>query len=272
MALTTAAFEWVRSVVEAEAAIVLEPGKEYLVESRLSPLARAAGNSDVSGFIDDIKASADRRHRERVVDALTTNETLWFRDSKPFTALEKEILPALAVTRANSRKLRIWSAACSTGQEPYSIAMTIHDNPTYANWSTEIVATDISVTVLEQARQGSYSQLEINRGLPSQKLVRHFRQAGMRWQVNDYLQQMLTFRQLNLATQLPVTLGQFDVVFLRNVLIYFSPETRVAILRRIRQTCRPDAYLVLGGSEIANDVRDDWARYDGQFCTYYRPR
>ncbi|SDJ11080.1 chemotaxis protein methyltransferase CheR [Frankineae bacterium MT45] len=272
MPISTAAFEWVCTVLRSDAAIVLEPGKEYLVESRLAPLARLSGKADVSTFVEYSRSTADRRSRDDIVEALTTNETSWFRDSQPFVALETEILPKLSRSVRGTRNVRIWSAACSTGQEPYSIGMIVKDSllGTGAG-GCEILATDIAPGIIAQAQRGTYTQGEVNRGLPAMKLVKHFSKSGMHWQINEDIRKMVTFRQLNLAHALPA-MGQFDVVFLRNVLIYFSVETRREILQRIRAVCRPDAYLLLGGAETTIGVDDSWVREQIGRVPVYRPR
>jgi chemotaxis protein methyltransferase CheR len=268
MTVTAAAFEWVCMVVQSDAAIELAPGKEYLVESRLAPLARRTGLPDVNAFVAQVRSSGDRRARDTIVDALTTNETSWFRDGGPFTAFEKEILPALRKDRAASRSIQVWSAACSTGQEPYSLAMLAKEG--LDGWRCQITATDLSPTVLAQARLGTYSQIEINRGLPANKLVTHFNRQGMRWSVNEDLRRMITFKEMNLARPFP-PMGQFDVIFLRNVLIYFSVQTRREILKRALAVCRPDGYLVLGGAETTLGVDDNWARVAMGRTSVYRP-
>jgi chemotaxis protein methyltransferase CheR len=270
MTLTTSAFEWVCTIVRADAAIVLEPGKEYLVESRLAPLAREAGRPDVTSFIDGVRSSSDRQARDRVVEALTTNETSWFRDGGPFTALEQTIVPQLRKDRGASKTLQVWSAACSTGQEPYSMAMILQDALGVSGWRCQILATDLSPTVLAQAQQGRYNQIEMNRGLPANKLVTHFEREGMRWRANEQLRRMITFKQMNLARPFP-PIGPFDVIFLRNVLIYFSIETRREILRRVRTACRPDGYLILGGAETTLGVDEKWSRTQVGTTSVYRP-
>ena len=272
MTLTTSAFDWVRGVVEADAAIVLEPGKEYLVESRLAALARQAGASSVSAYLEQVRPTADRRLRQQLVEALTTNETSWFRDPAAFEMFEQTILPELRRQRAATRQVRVWSAACSTGQEPYSLAMLLRETLAAEGWRSEIVGTDIDESVLAKAREGVYSQLEINRGLPAGKLVAYFTRSGTGWRVNDSLRPLVSFTRLNLATALPPTLGRFDVIFLRNVLIYFSIPTRQAILQRIRAVCHPGAYLVLGSAETTLGIDDGWERMVVGRATCYRPR
>ncbi|MCI2238053.1 protein-glutamate O-methyltransferase CheR [Paenibacillus sp. TRM 82003] len=271
MALTPTAFEWVCALVRKESAIVLEKGKEYLVESRLVPLARAAGAADVSAYVDGVRLRPDRRTQVAIVEALTTNETSWFRDGAPFQAFATTVVPALKQSRATTRSVRIWSAASSTGQEPYSLAIGLQDSLIAEGWRAEIVATDLSTEVLEKAKAGTYSQLEVNRGLPAPLLVRHFTRAGMNWQVNANIRQMVRFQQLNLTGSY-AALGQFDVVFLRNVLIYFDLATKRDILGRVRRALKPDGYLFLGGAETTLGVDDNWERQLIGRVSVHRPK
>jgi chemotaxis protein methyltransferase CheR len=270
MTITPTAFDWVRSVVHQDAAIVLEPGKEYLVESRLMPLARAAGSTDVSAYVDSLRAKPTPDIRKKLVEAMTTNETSWFRDGSPFELFEKSLLPQIRTSRGSARSVRIWSAACSTGQEPYSLTMILRESLAREGWKCEVLASDIDETVLAKAKSGVFSQLEMNRGLPAAKLVEHFTRQGAGWQVSRELRDMVQFRRLNLAEPMPAV-GQFDVVFMRNVLIYFSVETRREILKRVRRVCRPDGCLVLGGAETTLGVDDQWERVPLGRGAVYRP-
>jgi len=270
MTIAPEAFGYVRDLVRRESAIVLGPGKEYLVESRLLPLARLAGATDVDAYVSLLRARTDVAASRLVVEALTTNETSWFRDVDPFITLRMMVLPELARDRTQ-RKLRIWCAACSNGQEPYSVAMTLLDVPAVAGWSTEIVATDLSVEVLARARAGRYTQLEVNRGLPATSLVRHFVRDGAEWRISAQLAAMVAFRELNLMRPFP-PMGRFDVVFLRNVLIYFDIETKRDILRRVRQVLAPDGYLFLGAAEMTVGVDDAWERVPSGRSSVYRLR
>ena len=251
-------FQFVRDLVRAESAIVLEGGKEYLVESRLLPLSRTAGHPDVSTYVSAVASRRDPRELAAIVDALTTNETSWFRDIDPFTALRTTVLPALAKERPN-RTLRIWCAACSSGQEPYSVAMTVLDSPALAGFDVSIVATDLSDEMLIKAGRGEYSQLEVNRGLPASLLVRHFQREGLNWRISPELRAKVDFRRLNLL-QPYASLGRFDIVFMRNVLIYFDQPTKQDILRRVRQVTAPDGYLFLGAAEMTRGLDDQWER------------
>ncbi|HSF26407.1 MAG TPA: CheR family methyltransferase [Actinomycetes bacterium] len=270
MSLSCAAFDYVRQVVYADSAIVLEPGKEYLVESRLVPLARARGNPDVTVFVAAAQRSGDREVRRLIVEALTTNETSWFRDAILWTGLREHVLPALARTRAVGRRLSVWSAACSSGQETYSLAMMLADQLPGTDWSLDLLGTDLSEQMLARARSGRYSQLEINRGLPAPMLVRHFVREGTDWLISPALRERVTFRQLNLATAFP-PLPRFDLVLLRNVLIYLDAETKRAILRRVRSVMVPDGYLVLGAAETTIGLDESWVREDIGGTAVYRP-
>ncbi len=263
-------FDFVRDLVRSESAIVLDTGKEYLVESRLLPLARAAGHSDVTSYVADVALRRQPRLLTAVVEALTTNETSWFRDNDPFTALRTTVLPTLAKTRPR-KAIRIWCAACSSGQEPYSVAMSVLDSPLLANWDVTIVATDLSDEMVQRGRAGEYSQLEVNRGLPASLLVRHFERDGLNWRISPELRSKVEFRQLNLLRPYSL-MGKFDIVFMRNVLIYFDLETKRDILRRVRQVTAPDGYLFLGGAEMTRGVDDGWEREPTGRSALYRIR
>lgn len=270
MTISTTAFSFVRELVRAESAIVLEPGKEYLVESRLVPLARKAGHRDVDAYVAELSTRRSPAALKQVVEALTTNETSFFRDSDPFTELRERIFPALAKARP-SRRLRIWAGACSSGQEPYSIVMTALDTPALAGWTVDVVATDLSEEMLERGRRGEFSQLEVNRGLPATTLVRHFERQGLNWRINSSIRERVEFRHLNLTRPFP-PLGQFDVVFLRNVLIYFDLPTKKEVLGRVRQVLAPDGHLFLGAAEMTMGVDDAWERVPAGRSSVYRIR
>jgi chemotaxis protein methyltransferase CheR len=270
MTLTATRFDWVRQLVHRESAIVLAPGKEYLVEARLLPLARKMGLSDVDSFVDSVRSRPRPDDTRSIVEALTTNETSWFRDGDPFTALTSTVLPALQAARGPAERLQIWSAACSSGQEPYTIAMLLEDAVPDAASRISITATDISREMVERTRAGRFSQLEVNRGLPAPMLVRHFQRAGSEWEVAPNLRRMVTARECNLAAPLP-RMGPFDVVYLRNVLIYFDLPTKQAILRRVRELMRPDGWLFLGAAETTLGVDDSWSRVVLGRTSAYRP-
>lgn len=255
-------FAFVADLVRTKSAILLAPGKEYLVESRLAPIARAQGQT-VDVYVSEKRRSMSPLDAEVIVEALTTNETSWFRDSQPFVALTDHILPDLKSQRTIFSSLKIWSAACSTGQEPYSIAMTLRDyyeRPTEsARPIIEISATDLSNEVLHRAKTARYSQLEVNRGLPATHLVRHFHRSGTEWELEQSLQRMVRFSKHNLLDRPPAG-GPFDIVFLRNVLIYFDVPTKQEVLRKVRSVLRPGGYLILGAAETTVGIDDTWRR------------
>lgn len=252
-------YESVSALVRRETSMVYDAGKEYLVEARLRPLASAVGCT-VDEYV--ARLPVDPAERRKAVDALTINETSWFRDHAPYQAFTESMLPTLLEERAITRRLRIWSAACSSGQEAYSIAMLL-DQHLPAGWSYEIVASDVSTAMLERVSAGRYSAVEVNRGLPATHLVRYFERAGNEWQVVPHLRQRVSTRHLNLAAPF-LGLGTFDVVLLRNVLIYFDHATKYDILRRMRPTVGSNGYLLLGSSETTldapTDVADLWTR------------
>lgn len=256
MNLTAQQFAFVADLVRREAAIVLAPGKEYLVESKLLSLAREAEQTSVAGLVHHVQTGG-AKWRKRIVEALTVNETSWFRDREPFTALVDVVLPDVLRT-AKGRPIRVWSAACSTGQEPYSIAIQLEKSlPPGQRY--EILASDLSTEMVERSRAGRYTHLEVNRGLPAQDLVRYLDRVGVDWQVNDRLRRNVTFRPINLATALPA-MPQFDVVFVRNVLIYFDISAKREVLHRIREVLRPGGWLLLGAAETTVGIDTNFER------------
>ncbi len=255
MPVGSAQFAWVSELVRREAAIVLPPGKEYLVDARLLPLARAAGLPDTDAYVREAQRPASMAQRRAIVEALTTNETSWFRDAAVFESFRKDLLPLLLADRIAHQPLRIWSAAASTGQEAYSLAILLTEELGPAG-RFEIIGTDIARAVLEQARQGRYTQMEVNRGLPARYMVQYFQRLGTGWQISPELQRNVQFRELNLAAPFPPGLPTFDVVFLRNVLIYFDTSTKQAILRRVRQVMASSGWLVLGTAETTRGIDD----------------
>jgi len=269
--LDTTDFCYVRDLVQRRAAIVLETEKTYLVESRLQPLARREGFLNIAELVAKLRMSATGELHGRVVEAMTTNETSFFRDLQPFEAFRKVILPELIAKRA-TRQLRIWCAACSTGQEPYSIAMLLREHfPQLATWDVKILATDLSTQVLEKARSGSFNQIEVNRGLGAPYLSKYFDRQGLTWQLKAPIRQMIEFRHMNLIEPWP-TLPSMDVVFIRNVLIYFDIQTKKDILRRVRHLLRPDGYLFLGGAESTMNLDDSFVRTEVEKFSVYRLR
>lgn len=266
MTVTTETFSYVADLVRRRAAIQLDTGKEYLVDSRLLPLSREAGAPSVDAYIRTVRATPAPAALNAIVEALTTNETSWFRDAQPFRALVDHVIPDLFGT-AKYGPLRIWSAACSSGQEPYSIAMALEDVMPLSR--LRITATDLSEQMLTRSRTGRYSQLEINRGLPAPMLVKHFTRVGAEWEISPTMRQSITFQRNNLL-DLPPTGGPFDVVFLRNVLIYFDAATKRSVLQRVQHVLRPGGYLILGAAETTIGIDDTWERVSVGRASIYR--
>jgi chemotaxis protein methyltransferase CheR len=252
-------YDFLRKVLKERSGLDLSADKQYLVESRLIPLARRAGLPGIPELVAKIKAGAEALTSD-VVEAMTTNETFFFRDKIPFDHLREAILPALVQARASRRSLRIWCAASSTGQEPYSIAMCVKEFAGLAGWRVEIVATDLSQEVLEKSKAGLYSQFEVQRGLPIQMLVKYFTQTGELWQLNADIRAMVQHRQLNLMQDFS-HLGTFDVIFCRNVLIYFDQDTKISIFERLSRMLEPDGVLALGAAESVVGISDAFKPY-----------
>jgi chemotaxis protein methyltransferase CheR len=266
-------FSYLSQLMHERAAIVLEPGKEYLALSRLDPVAREMGVGSVAALVDVLRGEeASSQLHEQVIDALTTNETTFFRDFNPFESLRTDVLPEVLERKQRSRTLAIWSAGCSTGQEPYSIAMAIREHfPELLTWQLSILGTDISGSVLDRARRGRYGQLEVNRGLPAHLLVRHFTRAGMEWEIEEPIRRMVRFERHNLAEGWPAW-PPFDLVLMRNVMIYFDLDAKRDVLSRLVRQLAPHGYLLLGASETTYNLSEDFDReLDGR-TTWYRPR
>jgi chemotaxis protein methyltransferase CheR len=258
--VTPSDYEYLRKLLKERSGLDLSADKQYLVESRLMPLARKAGLAGIPELVQKMKAGAAAQTSE-VVEAMTTNETFFFRDKIPFDHLKEAILPALIQTHAARRSIRIWCAASSTGQEPYSIAMVLKEmGATLSGWRTEIVATDLSLGVLEKSKAGVFSQFEVQRGLPIQMLVKYFTQQGELWQLNADIRAMVQHKQLNLLQDFS-HLGKFDVIFCRNVLIYFDQETKAGVFERLAKVIDPDGVLALGAAESVVGITDAFKLY-----------
>jgi chemotaxis protein methyltransferase CheR len=248
-------YDCLRKLLKERSGLVLSADKQYLVESRLTPLVRKAGLASLGELVTKLKTN-DERLIVDVVEAMTTNESFFYRDKIPFDHFREVIMPGLISARAMHRRIRIWCAAGSTGQEPYSLAMCIREmKEKLGGWRIEILATDLSTEVLEKAKAGVYSQFEVQRGLPIQMLVKYFAQVGDTWQIAPDIRAMVQFRPLNLLADF-TNLGRFDVVFCRNVLIYFDHETKTGVLNRIGRVLEPDGYLVLGAAETVVGLTD----------------
>jgi len=256
--MTATDFTYIRELVRTDSALVLDGGKEYLVESRLDPLARREGFVSLEQMIGCLRLGPPGDLHRKVVEAMTTNETTFFRDPRAFRMIAKGILPALIAERAPERSLTIWCAASSTGQEPYSLAMLLQEHrPSLDGWNIRIIATDLSRDVLARAQAGRYSQMEINRGLPANLLVKYFEQRGPAWEIRPQIRRMVEFRELNLIHAWP-GLPVAQLVLMRNVLIYLDVETRKAILERAGRILDPRGYLLLGGSETTTTLDDSF--------------
>jgi len=253
--VTPLEYDWLRKLLKERSGLVLSSEKQYLVESRLTPVARKAGAATLSELVQRLK-SANERLVVDVVEAMTTNESFFFRDKIPFDHFRDAVIPNLLAARAKERRVRIWCAAAATGQEPYSLAMCLREmKHRLAGWRVEILGTDISVEVLEKAKAGIYSQFEVQRGLPIQMLVKYFTQVGDTWQIAPEIRAMVQYRPLNLLSEFG-QLGGFDVVFCRNVLIYFDQETKIGVLNRIAKLLGSDGYLMLGAAETVVGLTD----------------
>jgi chemotaxis protein methyltransferase CheR len=247
--------------------LVLGPDKTYLIESRLTPVARRYNLPGLEGLAAALRAAKDQALLRDFTDALMTNESFFFRDTKPFDQFRDVVLPRMIAARTNKR-LRIWSAACSTGQEAYSLAMILKEQgPKLAGWTFDIIGTDISHEVLAKAQAGIYTQFEVQRGLPIQFLVKYFKQDGDKWQIAPEIRSMVRFQEFNLLNE-PAALGGFDVVFCRNVLIYFDQKAKGAILERVSKLLPSDGLLYLGGAETVLGVSDKFEPLAGHRGIY----
>lgn len=259
--MTPADFDYVSQVLKRRSGLVLTPEKAYLVQSRVTPLLRRHGLASVEALVVKMRGGDERVTRD-VVEAMTTNESFFFRDKTPFDHFEKLILPRLLQARAGERRLRIWCAAASTGQEPYSLAMIIREKANVLrDWKIEIIGTDLSNEVLERAKAGLYSQFEVQRGLPVQMLVKYFTKEGDQYRIKDEIRSAVQYRVANLLDSF-VGFGVFDVVFCRNVLIYFDEATKRNVLDRIAQLMPGDGYLLLGAAESVVGVTSSFVPHE----------
>jgi len=247
--MTELDFEFLCTFLKSRSGLALTPEKRYLVESRLSPVCRQFEMDDLPALVKGLKGGRNSILEQAVVEAMTTNETFFFRDKGPFDLFRDVLLPHYLTARATTRRLRIWCAAASTGQEPYSLAMILSEaSARLSGWKVEIVATDISTEVLEKAKLGAYNQFEVQRGLPIQLLVKYFKQNGDQWQISPHIRSMVDYRPLNLIKDF-AHLGVFDIIYCRNVLIYFDKPTKSNVLQRLANAMAPDGSLFLGAAE-----------------------
>lgn len=254
--MTPENYDFLTALMKRESGLALEPGRTDLAESRLAAVARRFDHPDVDALISNVAATKTQESIRAIVEAMITYETFFFRDTMPFMHFEQTALPKLMNARKDKRQLRIWSAASSTGQEPYSLAMIMQrQKSNLSGWRTQIVATDLSEHALQRAKSGDYSQFEVQRGLPIRLLLQHFDAKGDRWQIKKPLKQAVNFDRFNLLND-PVDLGRFDAIFCRNVLMYFEPSLRRQVLERISRQLAPDGRLYLGGTETVVGLTD----------------
>ncbi len=261
-------FEIISGVLKERSGLALNADKLYLLESRLTPLARKRGFGDLDELVKEIKIGRDQQLLEDVTEAMTTNESFFFRDNTPFDLFREQVLPRLLEARASTQRIRIWCAAASTGQEPYSLAMILREQEAkVAGWKFDILGTDLSREVLEKAKAGLYSQFEVQRGLPVHLLVKYFSQVGEMWQIDSAIRAMVRFKEHNLLYDFK-SLGMFDVIYCRNVLIYFDQKTKANVLDRIREVLTEDGVLFLGAAETVLGISDKFKPVSGQRGMY----
>lgn len=254
--MTDVEFDFLRAYLKTRSGLALSGEKRYLAESRLSPVCRRFNLATLHDLINALRNSRDTALERAVVEAMTTNETFFFRDRVPFDLFRDVLLPEAMARRSQQRRLRIWCAAASTGQEPYSLAMMLHDAaPRLSGWHVDLIATDLSTEVLEKAKAGLYSHFEVQRGLPVQSLIKHFEQVADQWRIAANLRQIVDFRQLNLLNPFD-SLGVFDIIYCRNVLIYFDAPTKGDVLARLSSSLAPDGCLLLGAAETVIGLTD----------------
>jgi len=269
MSVSPADAAFVRELVLRCSAIQLDEEKDYLIEMRLAQLAREQGLADIAALVSRAR-SGPRDMSVKIIEAMTTHETTFFRDLQPFEIMRLTLLPRLIAARAAQRTLTIWSAGCSSGQEPYSIAMMLLEQfPVLSAWKVSIIGTDLSEQVLARAREATFKQMDMNRGLPARLLTKYFTKVGLHWQLNPEVRRLVEYRQLNLIEPWSF-FPKPDIVFLRNVLIYFDVQTKRTILDRVRQTIAKDGVLFLGAAETTLNVAAGWERVATDKHSYYQ--
>jgi chemotaxis protein methyltransferase CheR len=271
-ALKAEDFEYVRRLLREEAAIEIEDGKAYFVEARLEVLAIREGFASSADLMARLKLGKRDGLRLKAVEAMTQNETSFFRDARSFEEIRRSVLPDLIGRRAERRRLKVWSAACSSGQEPFSLALMImEDFPELAEWDLSILASDLSTEMVERARAGRYSQAEVNRGLPAALLIKYFRREGLVWTIQESVRRSVEFQAINLVGQWPAV-TDIDLMVLRNVLIYLAIDDRKAILARVAGVLAPHGYLWLGSAETTMNIDDRFERVEPECGSFYRLR
>ncbi len=261
-------YRFLKEYVYRESGIVLDDDKHYLLEARLLPIVQQSHLASLDALCTALRNHGDPPLHKKVVEAMTTHETLFFRDIAPFDALKTDILPPLIEQRKTTRKLTFWSAAASSGQEAYSLGMLLLEMG-LSGWNIQILGTDLSEQILSRAREGRYLQIEVNRGLPANYLLKHFERRGLDWQIKDHLRNMVQFEQFDLRKSMR-TKGPFDVIFCRNVLIYFDVETKKKILQELRGALFPGGHLILGGAESTLNLDNEFRRVPAGRTVFYQ--
>ncbi|MCP5381257.1 MAG: protein-glutamate O-methyltransferase [Kordiimonadaceae bacterium] len=261
-------FELISGLLKQRSGLILPKDKVYLLESRLTPIAHRRGLDSLDELVSEVRLKRKEDLLTEITEAMTTNESFFFRDNKPFDLFKDSVLPQLLESRASRKKIRIWCAAASTGQEPYSLAIILKElSAKLVGWNIEIIGTDISQKVLDKAKMGLFSQFEVQRGLPIQLLIKYFNQVGELWQISEDIRNMVSYRKYNLLD--PYTLlGSFDVIFCRNVLIYFDQQTKTEVLEKMRKLLPNDGTLFLGAAETVLGITDKFKPVQGQRGLY----
>ncbi len=258
---TQACYSYLQTFLKQEMGYDLGAGKEYLAETRLNPVAAAFELSTWEQLVEELKKTSKPAIKEAICDAMTTNETSFFRDKKPFDQLIARCIPDVMEKNKMTKQLKIWCAACSSGQEPYTLAVILKDHfPELNNWNVNILATDISSSILNKANSGAYTQFEVQRGMPIQMLVKYFHQKADHWEINKDLKDLITFKKFNLMDSFAGIGGPFDIIFIRNVLIYFDGGTKAQIFQKLSQVIDPSGYMFLGGTETTLGFCDKFKR------------
>jgi chemotaxis protein methyltransferase CheR len=269
--VTNTEFDDLRRALQNACGVALDDTKRYLIENRLAPVIKRLGMTEVSEFAARLAENPIGPLRTELVEALVTSESTFFRDHHPWEALATTVIPEFLRRRAAERVLTFWCAAASTGQEPYSLAILLRERfpEVLKSWKLSILATDVSRSTLDRARNGRFSHIEVNRGLPAPLLIKHFRQDGLQWELNEDVRRMVEFRELNLCRPWPA-LPACDVILLRNVMIYFSPDDKKAILSRVARVLRPGGYLLLGAAETTLNLSDSFERVPELKAGFFR--
>lgn len=261
-------FELISGLLKQRSGLILPKDKVYLLESRLTPIAHKRGLDTLDDLVAEVRRNGKEELLTEITEAMTTNESYFFRDNKPFDLFRDTVLPRFLENRASKKRLRIWCAAASTGQEPYSLAIILREmEAKLAGWNIEIIGTDISQQVLDKAKIGLFSQFEVQRGLPIQLLIKYFNQVGELWQISDDIRNMVSYRKFNLLDSFSL-LGSFDIIFCRNVLIYFDQPTKTEVLEKMRRLLPEDGALFLGAAETVLGITDKFKPVQGQRGLY----